>query len=91
MKARVLILILVLTLSLVGAGLVLADAGVERRREVVAGGASDATAGSVILRATLGQPVVGVISGGDVSLGQGFWFGGAAPAYEVYLPLVIRH
>jgi len=91
MKAKVLILMLVLVLSLLVAGLALANGGVERMREVVAGGATDSTAGSAILRATLGQPVVGVISGGDVTLGQGFWPGGAATEYSVYLPLVIRY
>ena len=45
---------------------------------MLSGGASDSTAGGITLRATLGQPVVGVISGGDVALGQGFWHGGAA-------------
>ena len=89
MKTKILILTLVLALSLVAAGLALANGGVERPRWVLGGGASDSAAGSVTLRATLGQPVVGVVSGGDVTLGQGFWHGGA-PGYNVYLPLVIR-
>ena len=91
MKTRVLILMLVLVLSLLVAGLALANGGIERAREVLGGGATDSTAGSVTLRATLGQPVVRVISGGDITVGQGFWHGGAAAEYSVYLPLVIRH
>jgi hypothetical protein len=92
MKTKILILALVLALSLVMAGLALANGGVERPRWVLGGGASDsATAGGVALRATLGQPVVGVVSGGDVTLGQGFWRGGATPGYTIYLPLVMRH
>ncbi len=94
MKTKVLILALVLTLSLVVAGLALANGAVERTREVLGGGASDsATAGGTALRATLGQPVVGVVtsSGGAVTLGQGFWYGGAAAEYTIFLPFVIRH
>ena len=92
MKTRVLILALVLVLSLLVAGLALANGGVEWTREVLGGGAADSVAGAVTLRATLGQPVVGVVSGGDVTLGQGFWGGGAAAGggYEIYLPLVLR-
>ena len=92
MKTRVLILALVLVLSLLVAGLALANGGVEWTRAVLSGGAADSAAGAVTLRATLGQPVVGVISGGDVTLGQGFWGGGAAAVieYEIYLPLVLR-
>jgi hypothetical protein len=92
MKTKILILSLVLVLSLVVAGLALASGGVERPRWVLGGGASDSVAGDIALRATLGQPVVGVVTsgGGDVTLGQGFW-GGATPGYNIYLPLVIRN
>jgi hypothetical protein len=84
------VLTLALAISLVVAGLALAQGGgVERSRQVLGGGASDSAAGEVSLRATLGQPVVGVVSGGDVILGQGFWHGGAAE-YRIYLPLVVR-
>ncbi len=85
------ILILALALFLAAAGAVLANDGLELPRWVLGGGASDSAAGVVTLRATLGQPGVGVVSGGgDITLGQGFWRGGAAPGYNVYLPLVIR-
>ena len=90
MKPSILILALVLAMLLAAAGVVLANGGVDRPRWVLGGGASDSAAGGVTLRATLGQPVVGVVSGRDVALGQGFWRGGAAPGYNVYLPLVIR-
>jgi len=93
MKTKILILALVLALSLVVAGLALANGGVEWTREVLSGGgAGFAAGGDVALRATLGQPVGGAISRGDVTLGQGFWHGGAAAGggYEIYLPLVLR-
>ena len=93
MKTKILILALalVVALFLAAAGAALANSGVEQLREVLSGGASDAAAGDLTLRATLGQPMVGVVtsSGGDVTLGQGFWHGGIA-AYAVYLPLVLR-
>jgi hypothetical protein len=89
MKAFVLILTLVLVLCLLAAGLALAQDGATRPREVLSGGASASTAGEVRLRATLGQPAVGMVasSGGEMGLGQGFWHGAA---YEIYVPLVFR-
>ena len=91
MKTKILILALALVLSLVVTGVTLANGGIERPRQVLGGGASDSAAGGAALRATLGQPVVGGISGGggDVTLGQGFWHG-ATQGYSVYLPLVLR-
>jgi hypothetical protein len=93
MRIKILILALVLALSLMVAGLALANDGIELPRRVLGGGASHAAVGGTTLRATLGQPVVGVVSGsgsaGDVTLGQGFW-GGATPGYNIYLPLVMR-
>ena len=92
MKTKILILALVLALSLVVVGLALANGGIELPRWVLSSGASDSASGDVTLRATLGQPVVGVVSGGDVTLGQGFWHGGGLPegGYDIYLPLVQR-
>ncbi len=89
MKIR--ILILALALFLAAAGVALANAGVELPRWVLGGGASDSASAGVTLRATLGQPVVGVVTtgSGDVTLGQGFWHG-ATPGYNIYLPLVMR-
>ena len=87
MKTKV--LILALALSLAAAGVALADNGVELPRWVLGGGAADSAAGNVTLRGTLGQPVVGVVSGGDITLGQGFWHS-AMQGHTIYLPLVIR-
>jgi hypothetical protein len=80
---------LALALSLLVAGLALAQGGLERPREVLGAGASESAAEGVSLRATLGQPLVGIVSGshGDVTLGQGFWHG--AP-YRIYVPVVVR-
>ena len=92
MKTKMLILALVLFLA--AAGVALANGVVELPRWALGGGASDSAATGVSLRATLGQPVVGVVSGsgGNVTLGQGFWHGGRLPegGYDIYLPLVQR-
>jgi len=90
MKTKIVILALGLSLSLVVAGAALANGDLELPRWALGGGASSSTAEGVALQATLGQPVVGIVSSGDVTLGQGFWRGGAAPGYNIYLPLVIR-
>ena len=92
MKSKKLILLLILALFLVVAGMTMAKGVVELPRWAMGGGASDSTAGDVSLRATLGQPVIGTVSGGDVTLGQGFWLGGRLPEGEsdIYLPLVQR-
>ncbi len=83
---HVLALALVLLLALTG--LALAGGGPDWRREVLAGGASASVAGNVSLRATLGQPIVGTVSGGGVTVSQGFWHGGE---YRLYLPLVLKN
>ena len=95
-KIRILRGVLVLTLMSVLAGLAMA-AGNETfpPRTVLSGGASYSTAEGVALRATLGQPMVGLVTGGagqGVTLGQGFWHGGslAGGGYDIYLPLVTK-
>ena len=94
MKPKIMILALMLALMLVVTGAALANGDLGLPRWVLGGGASDSAAGDVTLRATFGQPVVGVVTsgGGDVTLGQGFWYGGGLPGVgrEVYLPLIQR-
>jgi hypothetical protein len=92
MKTKILILALALALFLLVTGVALANGGVELPRWLLGGGVSDSAAGDVTLHATLGQPVVGVISSGEVTLGQGFWLGGSLPigGNDIYLPLVQR-
>ena len=92
MKTKIVTLTLVLVLSLVVTGLALANNELELPRWALGGGVSDSTADGVTLRATLGQPVVGVVSSGDVTLGQGFWPDGSLPSRGnvIYLPLIQR-
>ena len=85
------ILTLALVLMLAAGGLALANDGPQPARHVLGGGASNSTAPGITLRATLGQPFVGVVSspsGDDVTLGQGFW--GLGARYHTYLPLLFR-
>ena len=89
MKTKTLMLALLLALLLAVAGVALANGSPELPREVLGSGASDSAGGDTTLRATLGQPVVGVVAsgGGDVTLAHGFWHG---VRYRIYLPLIQR-
>ena len=94
MKIKSLIVVLVLALFLAAAGVGLSrSSGAVRPRSVIGAGASDLAGGEhITLRATLGQPIVGVVasSGGQgIILGQGFWHGAMA-GHDIYLPLVLR-
>jgi hypothetical protein len=55
------------------------------------GGATWSEGGGYALGGTVGQPDAGVLSGGGYTLAGGFWPGGAAARYGVYLPLVLRN
>ena len=87
MKAKILILALVLCLTV--AGVALANGALDFPRRALGSGASNSSGGTVSLRATLGQPVVGTISNGDnsVQLKQGFWHGSD---FRTYLPLLLQ-
>jgi hypothetical protein len=90
MKTKLLLLVLVLALLLAAAGVALANGGPEPVREVLSGGATGGAGGVVTLRATLGQPIVGVVtsSSGHVVLSQGFWH---RAAYQTYLPVIQKN
>ena len=70
------VLLAVLTLALASP----AAAQLALTRSVIGGGAVDASGGAYTLRGTIGQPVVGAVSGGSYALCQGFWCGSALPA-----------
>jgi hypothetical protein len=55
------------------------------------GGATWSEGGGYALGGTVGQPDAGVLSGGGYTLAGGFWGGGAATRYGIYLPLVLRN
>jgi len=60
--------------------------------QVLAGGGHPATTnqGNISLNGTLGQPVIGTASGGDLTLSAGYWHG-ARSEYRIYLPLLLKN
>ena len=54
------------------------------------GGYTFSTGGGYSLGGTIGQADAGTMSGGGYTLGGGFWGGGVAAGYRVYLPMVLR-
>lgn len=57
----------------------------------VDGGGGTASGASYTLVGTIGQPDAGILTGGNYTLGGGFWRGGVAAAeYKVYLPMILR-
>lgn len=60
---------------------------------VDSGGKTFSQGGDYTLSGTAGQPDAGLLTGGEYTLGGGFWGGGEvvpAPGIEYYLPLVLR-
>ncbi len=75
MKKQFFLASLGLLASLVMAGIALAASGPAVDWQVVAGGGAPVAGGAVTLNDTLGQPVIGASSGGNLALGAGYWVG----------------
>jgi hypothetical protein len=89
MKAKNASWLVVLFLSLVLAGVALAQPAVISR-SVMGGGGEQVSAGSYILAGTLAEPVAGDhVTGDDYQLTAGFW-AGVSIERRIYLPLVLR-
>ena len=60
----------------------------------VSGGGGTSSAGAFVLDGVVGQPDAGELSGGDYSLGGGFWGGGEINIepedHNIFLPLIVR-
>jgi hypothetical protein len=54
------------------------------------GGEAARSGGTLAMRATIGQPAIGLSSSGPLSLSWGYWGGGTAAHIRNYLPLVSR-
>jgi len=54
------------------------------------GGGGAASGGGYALNGTIGQPDAGALNGGGYTLAGGFWGGGAAAGYDLFLPLILR-
>ena len=75
---------------LVGVGWAGASAGPAIDWEVLSGGGAPASAGQVTLNGSLGQTAIGPSTGGELSLGAGFWYGLGGGPYRVYLPITLK-
>ena len=84
------ILLLVIVGALLGVVSASALAGYTLDWWTVDSGGDTSSGGSYSLGGTIGQPDAGTSSGGSYSLSGGFWGGGAANQYDIYLPLVLR-
>ena len=91
MKPATILLILIALLLMASAALAQSGDGYEITRWSVPGGGGNSTGGLYTLDGTAGQTAAGEMSGGDYDLGSGFWGGGAAEQYTIYLPLVLRN
>jgi hypothetical protein len=56
---------------------------------VIASGGGKASGGGFTIQDTLGQPIAGDSSNGGLILQAGYW-GGVAPEYPLYMPLLRR-
>ena len=84
--------VLVTIALLLAVSTALARSGYDLSWWTVDGGGGDSSGGLYALSGTIGQPDAGVLTGGDYTLGGGFWGGGvAAVEYKVYLPVVLRN
>jgi len=94
MKTRLLIVVLGLVLVLLVTAATLENSSLKLPRGLLGSGASASATGNLELRATLGQPAAGIVSSGNISLGQGFWHGGSLPItiirIDTFLPLIQR-
>ena len=85
------VLAIALAIVSLSAGWTMANGVFELPKQVLSGGASDATAaGGVRMRATLGQPMIGLSSQGLNDLCAGFWCG-MATEFRIYLPFVLKN
>ena len=94
MKPGTILLTSALLLLLTGAVLAQTGGGYDLTWSTIDGGGETfSTGGGYSLGGTMGQPDAGLLTGGEYTLGGGFWGGGAlaGEAYEIYLPLVVRN
>ncbi len=98
MKKTHLLFLCLSLLLLVGVGAVAYATSVQITKDVIAGGGDSVTVGNVHIDDTIGQPVVGVSSAGDVVLESGYWHGvegtvvvpTPTPLPRIYLPIYLK-
>ena len=84
------LLLLVIVGALLGVASASALAGYTLDWWTADGGGGASTGGSYSLGGTIGQPDAGTSIGGTYALAGGFWGGGAAAGYGLFLPLILR-
>ena len=93
MKPKRFLSLLLLVLAVAVSGVVSASALAGYTLDwwtVDSGGATSSAGGGYSLGGTLGQPDAGASTGGSYALSGGFWGGGAAQVYNLFLPLILR-
>ncbi len=92
MKRKWFLSLLLLVIAITALGIISASAlgGYTLDWWTADGGGGASTGGSYSLDGTIGQPDAGTSTGGTYALSGGFWGGGAANQYDIYLPLVLR-
>lgn len=84
----------ILAVSLIVAGMVLAEGAPGIGWWVIGGGGGSLSAGGTSLDGTIGQWAVGSNTKGNIEVGSGFWGGGgSSPPVSgpgIYLPLVLH-
>ena len=88
-KKTLILVTAVLVCSLILAGSVLAANGFAIPRSVIGGGGQKLKSSGYVLNGTVGEPITSGLHEGHASPGysSGFWW---PPAFEVYLPLVVK-
>ena len=77
-------------LLLSGVALAQSGGGYDLSWNTIDGGGTFSAGGGYSLGGTIGQADAGTLSGAGYTLSGGFWGGGVAAGYRVYLPLVLR-
>ena len=93
MKPKRFLSLLLLVLAVAVSGVVSASALAGYNLDwwtVDGGGATFSAGGSYSLGGAIGQPDAGASTGGSYALSGGFWGGGAAQVYNLFLPLILR-
>ena len=84
----------ILVVSLIIAGVVLAEGAPDIGWWVIGGGGGSLSTGDTSLDGTIGQWAVGSNTQGTIEVGSGFWGGGGSPppvsGPGIYLPLVLH-
>ncbi|MBN1814213.1 MAG: hypothetical protein JXA14_20410 [Anaerolineae bacterium] len=85
------VLILAACLALAAPVLAQVSAAFDLSWHVIGSGGGLMESDQYTLQSTIGQPAVGTMGGSGHDLCSGFWCGGGAVQYRIYLPLVVRN